>query len=75
MATDLQELPPDAKCPTAELVATQLALHLATICTRSKLVPIVPLYALIWGHSFGVVHMGWFWVVGDPTQGYQKWHI
>ena len=46
MATDLQELPPDAKCPTAELVATQLALCLATTCARSKLFHIVPLIAL-----------------------------
>ena len=67
MASGLQEVPPDEKGPTAELVATQLTLHLATIRASSKLFHTVPLFALIWGHSFWVVL-----VVGAPTQGSPK---
>jgi hypothetical protein len=60
MATDFQELPPDApQGPTAELVATQLGLHLATICARSKPFHIVSLFALIWGHSARIVLCGY----------------
>jgi hypothetical protein len=53
VATDLQELPPDAKCPTAKHVATQLGLNLATIHAKSKLFHIIPLFALIPSGGFG----------------------
>ena len=73
MATELQELPPASKCPTAEPVATQLALHLATICARSKLFHVVPLFALFGGIPCMVLGV-WGGVAGALTQGSQRWH-
>jgi hypothetical protein len=47
MARGLQDVPPDAEGLTAEFMATQLALHPATIRARNKLFHIAPHFALI----------------------------
>ena len=77
VATDLQELPPGAKGPTTELMATQLEFHLATIRGRSKLFHTMWSSPTLWPYlgAFLLGGLEWLGVVGAPTEGSPEWHV
>ena len=72
MATDPQELPPDAMGPTAEHVATQLALRLAAISSRNKPAHSPTLCLYLGAFSFGKAPNFWWGLVGAPRRDPQN---